>query len=563
MPRNSRFGLDGQGYFTQNGQRVIPFGVNYWPGSTGVELWPRFPATEIQHDLDVLAKVGMNCVRFFLRWQDFEPGIGQYDETMFGRLGQVLGWCRERKIYAHPSLFVGFLSGGLFWPEWKAGRNLFADAYMRERATAFARKAAGVMAEFKDIVIAIDQGNEMCCLAESREAEPAAVASWCGDVNAAVRSVWPEALMISGNEQAQFLGDSGWRFGDLPGLGQPGCNLYSMHAYPVAAWHAVRFDGLTDRFCQSLLPMYTKVARAFGPVMVQEFGTIVTFGARQQRAYLEGILPKCWDAGANGFLWWCMRDITANVYPYTGHGFEGTLGLFDAQDRVKPGLEYYLEFGQSLATRPAPSLAADTIGLYFPRQWYNRNVPGAVNTPGQMNKHLVMANYLLESLGRSTTIVRGDRPLPAHIKTIIIPGVFMNLPDTAALDAWVRAGGRLIWNGPDPVNWGPAYIEMLGARPVDYRATLPAEIEAGGKTWQLRHYPRDMRVELEMTTATVLARDSKTALPAVLRNALGKGTVVTCLNQVERTLADLGEHREVRDGWAAFYAWLLESVAGI
>ena len=106
---------------------------------------------------------------------------------------------------------------------------------------------------------------------------PQAVIDWCTAINDAIRSVYPQALIISGNEQNQVLNDRGWRFGQ-----QPGTDLYSMHGYPVPAWHSVDFDGMTDPLCQSLLPFYTQVARAFGPVMVQEFGTIVTFGAEQQ-----------------------------------------------------------------------------------------------------------------------------------------------------------------------------------------------------------------------------------------------------------------------------------------
>ena len=83
---------------------------------------------------------------------------------MFDRLAQFLGWCAERGLYAQPSLFVGWMSGGTFWPEWKAGRNLFADPFMVERSAAFARRAAEVIAPFDGHLLGIDQGNEICCL---------------------------------------------------------------------------------------------------------------------------------------------------------------------------------------------------------------------------------------------------------------------------------------------------------------------------------------------------------------------------------------------------------------
>jgi hypothetical protein len=116
-------------------------GVNYWPGSCGVELWQHQPEAEVQHDLDVLVSVGLNSVRFFLRRQDFEAQPGQYDPVMYERPAHMLTWCAERGLYAQPSPFVGRMSGGILGPDWEAGRNLFADPAMVERSTAFARQA--------------------------------------------------------------------------------------------------------------------------------------------------------------------------------------------------------------------------------------------------------------------------------------------------------------------------------------------------------------------------------------------------------------------------------------
>jgi hypothetical protein len=141
-----------------------------------------------------------------------------------------------------------------------------------------------------------------------------------------------------------------------------------MHGYPVPAWHSIGFDGLTDPVCQSFLPFYTQVARVFSPLMVQEFGTIVTFGAEQQEIYLRAILAACWEAGAKDYLWCCLHDITADVHPYLKHRFESTLGLVDSQDRVKPGLEVYVEFARSLAERliagPDRAVPKDTVAIY-------------------------------------------------------------------------------------------------------------------------------------------------------------------------------------------------------
>ena len=92
--------FDGKGYWRLNGARFVPVGVNYWPGSCGVEMWQSWPVDEIQHDLEVIRSLGLNSIRFFLRWQDFEPAPGLYASEMFDRLAEFLTWCRDRKLYA-------------------------------------------------------------------------------------------------------------------------------------------------------------------------------------------------------------------------------------------------------------------------------------------------------------------------------------------------------------------------------------------------------------------------------------------------------------------------------
>jgi hypothetical protein len=554
MPQPPGLTLNTDGYFCLDGARFVPVGVNYWPGSCGVEMWRRWPAAEIQHDLEVLRSLGLNSIRFFLRWQDFEPEPGEYRALMFERLAQLLTWCGQRGLYAQPSLFVGWMSGGIFWPLWKEDRNLFADPFMVERSVAFARRATEVIAPFHRRLLGIDQGNEICCLPDSPAALPSAVVAWCKAVNDAIRSVYPKCLIISGNEQKQVLNDTGWRFDQ-----QPGTDMYSMHGYPVPSWHSVGFDGMTDPLCQSLLPFYTQVARAYGPVMVQEFGTIVTFGVKQQDSYLCAILPACWQAGGNGFLWWCLRDIAADVHPYLGHRFESTLGLVDDQDRVKPGLEYFIEYALSLQNRPAPAPSDEAIGIYWPKHFYHRDSPqNPGNNPRRLSRWLVMANYLLRQLRHETRIVRGDQPLDDRVPTLVVPGAILDALEVQALEAWVQKGHTLIWSGPDPVNWGHEFVRLFGARPVDYRAPRPATVDAFGERWTLHTYPRDMRVEVAPDSATVLASDQD-GLPVVLSNAVGQGRVLCALPIVEAAAADHATDRQARDRWQQWYAGVLEA----
>jgi hypothetical protein len=167
-----------------------------------------------------------------------------------------------------------------------------------------------------------------------------------------------------------------------------------------------------------------------------------------------------------------------------------------------------------------------------------------------------MANYCLRQLGYDTRVVRGDLPLPADVGTMAIPGSMLDALEVHALEAWVRAGGALIWHGPDPVNWGHEYVRLLGARPVDYRASRPATVDAFGETWTMDVYPRDMRVELVPDEATVLAQDQD-GLPVLLSHEAGQGRVVYALPVVEAASAEVAGDRQARTRWLRWYAGML------
>ena len=138
------------GYFQRGGKQFVPVGVNYWPGSSGVEMWKHWAPAEIKADLALVSSLGLNTVRFFLRWEDFEPEAGKIDPIMLDRLAAVMDALRENGLYAHPSLFVGWMSGGVFWPEWVKGRNIFSDPDLVERSAQFAAAVCKILRPYKD-----------------------------------------------------------------------------------------------------------------------------------------------------------------------------------------------------------------------------------------------------------------------------------------------------------------------------------------------------------------------------------------------------------------------------
>lgn len=119
--------LSKDGFFLRNGSFFYPIGLNYWPASTGCNLWTAetFPSAEIQHDLDVLAASPFNSLRIFLEWGALEPTEGVFNETKFDDLAKLLGWITDRRLLVDISTFVGWMSGRHYWPSWKRNRNMY------------------------------------------------------------------------------------------------------------------------------------------------------------------------------------------------------------------------------------------------------------------------------------------------------------------------------------------------------------------------------------------------------------------------------------------------------
>ncbi len=549
--------LDAAGGFVRDGRPIVPCGVNYWPASCGTDLLAAWPADEIRRDLDAVRGLGLNAVRFFLRWDHVEPELGAFDPRAFERLRLLLSWCAERDLLANPCLFVGFMSGGHFWPRGKGGRSMYADPGLVGRCAAQVAAAAAVCAAFPRHVLALDLGNEPSACADSRQAGPAAVAAWCATMRRAAQAACPGLPVMVGNDQNQVVGAYAWHFETQASL-----DLLSMHGYPVPTWHPIAFDGMADPLAQDLLPCYLACARAFGPVLLQEFGTILTNDPARQRAYLAGMLPAARAAGANGFLWWSLRDITARTHPYARGAFEGRLGLIDAADRPKPGVEPFLDFARALIAAPEPPpTTRGEVGIYWPRQWWARGdgVPDVGNRPEPCARRLLAAWHMLHALGVQPMIVRGDQPLDRAPSVLVNPGFATAIDETADLDAWVAAGGRLLWHGIDPITCGADLERLLGARPVDQRAARPDELTAFAGRFPVAAWPRGTALELDPGAGEVLARD-RAGRPAAALSRRGAGRVLWAVPLIDEAVAADAADRSARAAWHGWYAGALAAL---
>ena len=448
--------LSKDGFFLNSSRFFYPVGVNYWPASTGCNLWTAkpFPSAEIQHDLDVLAASPFNSLRIFIEWGALAPTEGGFDEEKFANLALMLGWIKQRGLLVDISTFMGWMSGRHYWPSWKRGRNMYTDATMVSRTVAFASKVAKTAAPFRANLLAMEFGNEMDCCTD--DAPTKDIIAWTRLIYAAFKqNAGASVLVVPGTDENTIIGKSTWPLGGV--TGRIAGDVLNFHPYPVL-FTPTKGDGFRDAVTQAGPTYDGSFVRAFGPSLMQEWGTLVTGGVTQQDTYLRKVLPEAMGNGVCGWLYWCMRDIDGNkTAPYNTTGLETQLGLFGADDKIKPGLTFYADFAKTAARMSAPNGGKrlpeddpDAIGLYVPRHYYASDDPANPgNTPPEQSGHATLAYALLRALDETTVVVRGDLALPAasERKVLVVTSSNLVVSEILALGTYVKGGGKLIWHG--------------------------------------------------------------------------------------------------------------------
>ena len=61
-------------------------GVNYWPARSAMRWWTMFDPGEVLVDFDRIAAAGLDSVRIFLMWEDFQPSPDTVSSRMLDKL---------------------------------------------------------------------------------------------------------------------------------------------------------------------------------------------------------------------------------------------------------------------------------------------------------------------------------------------------------------------------------------------------------------------------------------------------------------------------------------------
>ena len=369
-------------------------GCNYWAGHAAVDMWREWRPEQIARELDTLKKLGIERIRIFPNWRDFQPleisrtvmnwprelllagkrlpdsGAGKYgvDETMLERMEQLLDFAHARNLTVDVALITGWMSGELFAPPAFAGRDLLTDPLVLYWQTALIHAVVG---RFKahPAIAAWSPGNETNCMQKLHSRAEAA--HWMRSIADAIRTEDPVHPITSGMHSLQPASagridqeGAAWTIQDNAEM----FDLLTVHPYPLCTPHCdvSRPDEFRNLFhAAAEMTYYATVGKR--PCIVEEIGAFsqMFMGEETKYSYLKGALWNCWSHGCREFLWWCACSHTfANRDPYTWCALERELGLLDENgtpEAFSAAISEFVQVRDLLPCEQLPPAQSDAV----------------------------------------------------------------------------------------------------------------------------------------------------------------------------------------------------------
>ncbi len=362
---------------TQNGKFVL--GCNYWASHAGTNMWTNWRPDVIDKDLKQISDAGLQVIRVFPIWPDFQPihqfygAKGSLQEIRFkdgplpgtgpGKDGvsveqlehfsEFADMAEKHNIKLVVGMVTGWMSGQLFIPPALEGRNILSDPVSIMWQVKFVRN---MVHEFKNhpAIAAWDLGNE-CNVMESVDNSEAAYV-WTASIVNAIKAEDPTRPVVSGMHGLSCESSANWRIQDQAEL----TDLLTTHPYPFWSAHTNQDPSNTIRTIMHSAAetrLYSDVGNK--PCMVEEIGIMGPMEANEQTktAFLRSVLFNNWANNCHGVLWWCAYDQNEfDFTPYEWYAVERELGLFETDRSPKPVVAEFQKFRKFLDGLPFDSL---------------------------------------------------------------------------------------------------------------------------------------------------------------------------------------------------------------
>lgn len=520
-------------------------GCNYWASNAGTEMWREWDENAVKEDLRVLSENGIEYMRVFPNWRDFQPIIPVYtyrmqfvkyclegdrepenpeyiDELMLARFRKFCDICEEFGIKLIVGILTGWMSGRAFIPSALFGKNLYTDPVAILFEQRFIR---GMVTRLRDhkAIYAWDLGNECNCLGEAENNDVAT--NWTLTVSNAIRACDNTRPVVSGMHSLSPGKNNGvWT---VSGQAEA-CDVLTTHPYPYWCQFTDRdkigsMRTAIHATCENKL--YSDIGAK--PCLVEEIGTMGPMLSDEARAadFMRLNLLSNYVNGAAGVMWWCANEQTNLMSdPYTRQMVELELGLRRVDGSPKPVLtetariaNVIKSFGSSL---PAAKEDAVAIVTHDQAQWGVAYMTyGLAKAAGMNIRFAWCEDKLPDSNIYLMPSITGCYVMPREKYLALIKRV----EDGATL--YISNGNGIL----------AQFEELTGLRVTD--ACIEDEVGTFTLGANSFKFARSRRYESVSVGARVLATDSK-GLPLISEYKKGKGKVIYVNFPLEASLID-------------------------
>ncbi len=334
----------------------MKLGCNYWASNAGTEMWRRFDTAIIRRDLKTLHENGVEYLRVFPNWRDFQPveplyggkmnfreyqlsgdrkpeNIYYLDEEMLEKFSVFCDICAEYDMKLIVGLITGWMSGRMFIPTALNGKDPLVDRECLYFEQLF---VTGFVKRFRDkeAIYAWDHGNECHCMGNAPDF--VAAESWTQMISNAIYAQDRSRPVISSIHNMSLNGV--WR------IAAQGAHTDMLVSHPYPYWG---IHTKNDRVNYIRTMLYSAAqSRLYAdiggkPCLVEEIGTMGPSVCAEELAadYLRGNFFSIYANGGEGLLWWCASDQDHLLTPpYTWTMVENELGMMTGDGRPKPVL---------------------------------------------------------------------------------------------------------------------------------------------------------------------------------------------------------------------------------
>lgn len=344
---------------------VFFLGCNYWASHAGIDMWKDWNESAVREDFRLLSENGINVLRVFPLWSDFQPirmhlnyemrpkemrlreepfsydpeGVAGVDLTMVERFQTMLDIGAEYGIKFVVGLITGWMSGRLYMPEALLSYNPITDSRSIKWQVKFVKYMVNRFKEHNAIV-AWDLGNECNCMGTVSCSEDSYV--WMSTITNAIKVSDLTRPVISGMHGMQP--NNNWTLRDQGEILDVVCtHPYTMYtpycdSDPLNEMKTILHSAAETLYYRGLSgkPAFIEEVGALGPWVASE-----TVAA----GFYKSVLFSGWVHNCLGSMWWCAFDQNhLKNTPYDWSGIERYLGLFRKDMSEKPVLDSVKQF---------------------------------------------------------------------------------------------------------------------------------------------------------------------------------------------------------------------------